>query len=72
MALKVRVLASSRPRDAGGPPSTTYRAEAYDDADPFRERSWTCDHEHPTVDEAFQCGMDHLATSGEGEEPSPA
>jgi hypothetical protein len=65
VALKIRVLASTRPLDVGRPLATMYRAEAYDDADPYRERVWACEHEHETVEAALECGMEWLARQGE-------
>lgn len=64
MGLKVRVLASSPSREEAGAPATHYRAEAYDEADPFRERRWACEHEHDSVEAALECGTDWLAAHG--------
>lgn len=72
MTLKVRVLATTRPPDIGRPQATTYRAEAYDDADPYREPVWSCEHEHESVEGALQCGTDWLAQQGQGEGQAPA
>ena len=69
MGLKVRVLASSPSREGAGAASAHYRAEAYDEADPFRERRWVCEHEHDSVEAALECGSDWLAVHGQ-EAPS--
>jgi hypothetical protein len=61
VALKVRVTATHEPFRRGPEPPLIYRAEAYDDVDGFREQRWTCEHEHGSVETAFNCGMDWLA-----------
>jgi hypothetical protein len=56
LALKIRITAAPRPRQ----PSLVYRAEAYEEADDFREPRWGCPHDHETVEHAFHCGMSWL------------
>ena len=58
--MKIRVMASHGPPGPGIIPALVYRAEAYDDADGFRERKWGCSHTHDSVERAFNCGMDWL------------
>ena len=57
MGLRVRVTASHGPVRRGPVPPLIYRAEAYDDIDSFRERRWSCAHEHDSVETALNCGM---------------
>ena len=60
MALKIRVLASHGPLRRGTVPPLVYRAEAYEEADRFRERMWGCAHDHESVEHAFNCGVEWL------------
>ncbi len=60
MALKIRVLASHGPLRRGTVPPLVYRAEAYEEADRFRERMWGCAHDHVSVEHAFNCGVEWL------------
>jgi len=60
VALKVRVMASQVPVRGGGVPGLLYRAEAYEEADRFRERKWECSHNHRSVEDAFNCGVSWL------------
>jgi len=41
-------------------PPLVYRAEAYEEADRFRERMWGCAHDHESVEHAFNCGVEWL------------
>jgi len=58
--MKIRVMASHGAPGRGGIPALVYRAEAYDDADRFRECKWGCSHSHDSVELAFNCGLDWL------------
>jgi len=58
--MKIRVMASHGPPGRGVIPALVYRAEAYDEADRFRECKWECSHSHDSVEHAFNCGMDWL------------
>jgi len=60
VALKIRVLASHGPLRRGTVPPLVYRAEAYEEADRFRERMWGCAHDHESVEHAFNCGVEWL------------
>ncbi len=66
MALKVRVMASQVPVRGGGVPGLLYRAEAYEEADRFRERKWECSHNHRSVEDAFNCGVTWLNERSDG------
>ncbi|TMC36961.1 MAG: hypothetical protein E6J28_09040 [Chloroflexi bacterium] len=57
MGFKMRIIASGR----HSAPPLIYRAEGYETDDRFRERKWTCSHEHLSVDEAVRCGNEWLA-----------
>src|SRR5205807_440667 len=46
-------MASQVPVRGGGVPGLLYRAEAYEEADRFRERKWECSHNHRYVQDAF-------------------
>ena len=72
MALKVRVMASQVPVRAGLVPTLLYRAEAYEEADRFRERKWECSHNHRSVEDAFNCGMTWLNERSDGPAEEPA
>ena len=50
-------MASHGAPGRGGMPALVYRAEAYDEEDRFRERTWGCSHSHDSVERAFNCGM---------------
>ncbi len=67
MGLKIRVAASHGPRKRGPVPPIVYRAEAYEEADGFREPRWGCGHEHETVEHALNCGMDWLSEREQAE-----
>ena len=41
-------------------PPLVYRAEAYEEADEFREPKWTCGHDHGSVEDALDCGQSWL------------
>jgi len=58
--MKIRVMASHGPIGRGGLPALVYRAEAYDEADRYRECKWGCSHSHDSVERAFNCGMGWL------------
>ncbi len=60
MALKIRITAAPRPREQSLVPALVYRAEAYEEADEFREPKWGCSHDHESVEHAFHCGMTWL------------
>ena len=53
-------MASHGPTRRGGLPALVYRAEAYDEADRYRERKWGCSHRQDSVERAFNCGMGGL------------
>ena len=53
MAAKIRILAHSASQ--GSKP--VYEAEAYEAEDRFRERKWSCTHEHESMEHALICGM---------------
>jgi hypothetical protein len=58
---RIRVIVSREPPGRHAVPSLVYKAEAYAEDDRFRERVWTCSHEHRTVEESLQCGNEWLA-----------
>ncbi|TMG70193.1 MAG: hypothetical protein E6H86_01575 [Chloroflexi bacterium] len=60
MALKIRITAAPRPRQRSLVPALVYRAEAYEEADHFREPMWGCPHDHETVEHAYHCGVTWL------------
>ena len=47
-------------------PPLVYRAEAYEEADRFRERKWGCSHDHENVEHAFNCGVEWLNEQSDG------
>jgi len=47
-------------------PGLLYRAEAYEEADRFRERKWECSHNHRSVEDAFNCGVTWLNEQSDG------
>ena len=49
-------------------PPLIYTAEAYDEDDRFRDRLWTCAHEHRTVEEAVHCGEAWLVSQDDDTE----
>jgi hypothetical protein len=55
--LKIRIMASHGPPRRGLVAPLVYRAEAYEEADRFRERKWGCPHDHESVEHAFNCGV---------------
>ena len=57
MGFKIRILASG----IHAVPPLVYRAEVYEENDRFGKRTWTCAHEHPSVDEAVRCANEWLA-----------
>lgn len=56
MAFKIRVTATNGPLGQAAIPPLIYRAEAYDEADGFREPIWSCKHDHASVVQALDCG----------------
>jgi len=59
-------MASHGPLRRGPVPPLVYRAEAYEEADRFRERKWGCAHDHESVEHAFNCGVAWLNDRAEG------
>lgn len=73
MALKIRIMASRGSPARGPVTKLVYRAEAYDGADTFAERRWSCEHDHETAEHAFHCGMSWLSDNqGAAAEAEPA
>jgi len=58
---RIRVIVSHGPPGRHAAPPLVYKAEAYAEGDRFRERAWTCPHEHRTVEESLRCGNEWLA-----------
>ena len=70
MALKIRVTATHGSPGRGPVPPLVYRAEAYEDADEFREPKWGCGHDHNSVEEALDCGHSWLEGGPAVESPA--
>jgi len=66
VGLKIRVMASHGPLRRGLVSPLVYRAEAYEEADRFRERTWGCSHDHESVEHAFNCGVAWLNDQSDG------
>ncbi|HEY1455128.1 MAG TPA: hypothetical protein VGG31_01415 [Candidatus Dormibacteraeota bacterium] len=65
VALKIRVLATAGATRG----EHSYRAEAYEETDPFRTPVWTCPHEHETAHAAHECGEDWLQATERSNAP---
>jgi hypothetical protein len=60
VALKIRVTCSHGRPGLGPVPRLIYKAEAYEEGDEFRETLWACNHNHESVEDALNCGLDWL------------
>lgn len=61
---RIRVMAMREAHPVSPEPRLTFRAEAYENDESIDVPLWTCDHQHTSPLDAYQCGRQYLSEQG--------